>query len=445
MTLKKLSALFLSATMILSLAACGSSSSTTTTTTESTTTTTTTETAGDDVELTLWTYPIGSWGDQATTDAMIANFEAANPGITVTVQFLDYTSGDDQVTSAIQGGTTPDLIMEGPERLVSNWGAAGKMVALNDLWTDDVIADISAISDSIPGICLGADGNYYEYPLAMTVHTMGINYELFEATGALDYIDLETRTWTTEGFVAALELLAASDAIITPAVVYCGGQGGDQGTRALVNNLYSGQFTDAAVTTYTSDSAENMEALQLLVDLVDQGLLSADAGIAAAEELQMFANETVAMSFCWNAANQATYASQVAFTPYAVAFPSDDGVPMLEGGVWGFGIFDNGDDAKIEAAKTFIKFMTEDEVQGVESVAATGFFPVRASQGDIYTGTEKEESNAPYVQLMPYMGSYYAVAPDWASARTAWWNMLQQVFSGTSVEDAVATYSAEVN
>ena len=24
-----------------------------------------------------------------------------------------------------------------------------------------------------------------------------------------------------------------------PAIVYCGGQGGDQGTRALVNNLYS--------------------------------------------------------------------------------------------------------------------------------------------------------------------------------------------------------------
>ena len=25
--------------------------------------------------------------------------------------------------------------------------------------------------------------------------------------------------------------------------MYCGGQGGDQGTRAIVNNLYSGTFT----------------------------------------------------------------------------------------------------------------------------------------------------------------------------------------------------------
>ena len=40
-------------------------------------------------------------------------------------------SGDDQVTSAIEAGTTPDIIMEGPERLVTNWGAAGKMLDLS--------------------------------------------------------------------------------------------------------------------------------------------------------------------------------------------------------------------------------------------------------------------------------------------------------------------------
>lgn len=33
---------------------------------------------------------------------------------------------------------------------------------------------------------------------------MAINYEVFEAAGALQYIDEETRTWTTEGFEAAM-------------------------------------------------------------------------------------------------------------------------------------------------------------------------------------------------------------------------------------------------
>ena len=41
--------------------------------------------ADDAVSITLWTYPIGGWGNSDTVDALIAGFEAANPGIKVTV------------------------------------------------------------------------------------------------------------------------------------------------------------------------------------------------------------------------------------------------------------------------------------------------------------------------------------------------------------------------
>ena len=74
-------------------------------------------------EISLWTYPIGGWGDQKTVDALLADFHAANPGIKVTVDYLTYADGDDKVNTAIEGGAAPDLIMEGPERLVANWGA----------------------------------------------------------------------------------------------------------------------------------------------------------------------------------------------------------------------------------------------------------------------------------------------------------------------------------
>src|SRR5699024_10759872 len=77
--------------------------------------------AEEKVDITLWTYPIGNWTNAETVDAIIANFNAVYPNIGVTVQYLDYQSGDDQVTSAIEAGTTPDIIMEGPERLVTNW------------------------------------------------------------------------------------------------------------------------------------------------------------------------------------------------------------------------------------------------------------------------------------------------------------------------------------
>jgi len=401
--------------------------------------------ADDAIEITLWTYPIGSWGNAEAVDEIIANFNAVHPEIKVTVQYLDYSSGDDQVTSAIEGKTTPDIIMEGPERLVANWGAAGKMLDISDLWDDAAKADIIAAAPAVEAACRNADGIYYEYPLCMTTHCMVINYNDFEAAGALQYIDEEKHTWTTEGFLSAIDALNAAGYLPT-AVVYCGGQGGDQGTRALVTNLYSGQFTNADHTAYTMSSEENLKALSLLQELVANGKLDADPGIVAADEIALFCNSTISMGFCWNASaavsNKASLAEDVKVFP--MAFPSDDGVPELQGGIWGFGLFDNGDDAKVAAAKTFIKFVCDDPDQAAKSVYASGFFPTRASLGDVYAGTEKAE-NGDYAIFMPYLGDYYQVTPNWAAQRTEWWNLLQRIFAGGDVAAEVATYEANAN
>ena len=421
--MKKLLAVFLAVAMLLSVTA---------------------SLADDTTTITLWTYPIGSWVDETTVQGIIANFNAAYPNIKVKVQYLDYTSGDDQVTGAIEAGTTPDIIMEGPERLVTNWGAAGKMLDLADLWTEEATADIAATSQPVVDACKGADGKFYEYPLCMTTHTMTINLQYFEKADALKYIDQETRTWTTENFIEACKALAAAGYI--PGVVYCGGQGGDQGTRALVNNLYSGKFTNADHTAYTADSEENLKGLTLLQQMVNDGILNADPAIVASDEIALFCNGTVAMGFCWNAAaavsNKASLADTV--TSFPMAFPSDDGTPELCGGIWGFGIFDNGDAARAEAAKTFIRFVCDDAAQGPQSVYATGFFPVRASFGDIYAGTEKAE-NGEFSVFMPYLGDYYNVIPGWAAQRTEWWNLLQRVFAGGDVATEVATYITNSN
>ncbi len=435
--MKKALALVMAGAMALSMVACGGSTSTSTATSGSTAASTGTSTAsGAATEITLWTYPIGSWQKEETVNGFIAEFNKQYPDIKVNVEYLDYTNGDDKVTTAIEAKNTPDIIFEGPERLVSNWGAKGLMVDLSDLWTEEATADISKTSEAVVNACKGADGKYYEYPMCMTAHNMAINYELFEETGALQYIDQETRTWTTDNFVKALETLRDSGKVMTPAIVYCGGQGGDQGTRALVNNLYSGTYTNADHTAYTANSAENVKALELLQKLNSEKALTFDPAMQASDELQMFANGTAAMTFCWNASNEATYAEQVTFTPYAMNFPTDDGKVELCGGIWGFGIFNNGDEAKIEAAKTFIKFICDDATQGPASVQATGFFPVRASFGNVYAGTENEERMATFQTFLPNMGDYYNVIGGWTEQRTAWWNMLQEVGNGSDVQAA---------
>jgi len=398
-------------------------------------------------EISLWTYPIGNWGNQETVDQLIAEFNAVYPDIKVTVEYLDYTAGDDTVNAAIEAKNAPDLIMEGPERLVANWGAKGLMVDISDMWD---ATDKEEVNASAQAACFTADGKCYEYPVVMTAHCMAINVDAFKAADALQYVDLENHTWTTENFQKAVAALYAVDKA-TAGAVFCAGQGGDQGTRALINNLYGGTFTDAAHSKYTANSPENIKALELL-----QGMdgINFDASLVGGDEIALFYQEQLDMAFCWNIAQQLNPNSantgsgktingqEIAF----MSFPSETGESKLCGGIWGFGIFDNGDAAKIEAAKTFIKFFADG--QGTASaVKAANYFAVRnTAEGIDLSGiwADNEIMNA-YNCLMPYLGDYYQVTTNWANARTAWWNMLQRIGAGGVVADEVAAFEAEVN
>ena len=398
----------------------------------------------DDTTITLWTYPIGGWGNSAVVDELIAGFEAANPGIKVQVEYLAYADGDDKVNTAIEGNAAPDLIMEGPERLVANWGAKGYMVDIAELWDE---ADKEEILPVVQAACFNKEGASYEYPLCMTAHCMAVNLNRFQAVGADQYLDLDTHTWTTDDFVAAVGLLAAENPNV--AAVFCGGQGGDQGTRALINNLYSGTFTDAEHTKYTANSEENIKALELLVGL--EGV-NFDPAIVGGDEIQLFRQGILDMAFCWNIGMQLNSDNNDAGLTndgdeiVCMAFPSDDGVPELCGGIWGFGIFDNGSEAKIDAAKTFIKYMA-DSAATADAVKASTYFAVRDKSDDVDLSNiyEGNDIMSEYSKLMPFLGDYYQVVPGWAEARTAWWNMLQQVGAGTDVTEAVAAFCETAN
>lgn len=399
-------------------------------------------------EISLWTYPIGGWGDQKTVDALLAGFHAANPSIKVTVDYLTYADGDDKVNTAIEGGAAPDLIMEGPERLVANWGAKGKMVDISDLFD---ATDKAEINPAALAACFTESGAAYEYPLVMTAHCMAINKTVFEKAGALQYIDQETRTWTTDNFFKAVEALYNAG-YKNVGAVYCVGQGGDQGTRALVNNLYGGTFTDAAHTKYTWDDPKNVQALEKLY--ATNGI-NFDAGIAGGDEIALFYNGTLQMAFCWNIAQQLNPNS--ANTGAAktlngddimfVGFPSQKGTDTkLQGGIWGFGIFDNGKAEKITAAKAFIKYMC-DSAATADAVKAANYFAVRdtAEDADLSKIWADNAIMNEYNVLMPYLGDYYQVTKGWAEARTQWWNMLQQVGAGQDAAAVVAQYAANAN
>ncbi len=444
---KRILALLLAASMSLGLAACGGGGGTTQTPAGGESSTPSGGGDTSSVELSLWAFNIGGFTDAAAWDSIVAAFKEANPGINVTVTPINYQDGDQKLTTAISSGNAPDIIFEGPERIVGNYAREDLMVDLSDLWTasgSDIAEGISSVSQ--------LDGTYYMYPLSVAAHCMAINYEAFEAAGALQYLDETTRTWTTDNFVKAMEAIRDAAAagtinITVPGIIYCGAQGGDQGTRALVNNLYSDYYVNEDGTSYLANSENNVKALKLLQDMVNNGSMSANASFAASDELQAFANQTCAVSFCWNYSNYTQYAEQTQFTPFAMAFPSDDGTPELEmAGPYGFGVFNNGDQTKIDAAKKFVDFVCNDQTTGTEAVKVTGFFPVHSDWGDVYADAEDADVRAPFALMSDYLGRYYALTGGWTEQRALWWPMLQAIMTtGADVQTAADDFVTQAN
>ena len=427
--MKKFLALTLTLVMVLSLAACGGKKEETPAPDDSGN-----ETAAQ-TEIVWWAFPtfgVDSGYEQELADA----FMAANPDVKITVETIDFQSGPDALTSAITAGTAPDILFDAPGRIIE-YGNAGNLVALDDM-IGELKGDLA--SESLLDTCVGADGSYYMYPISSSPFYMGLNKEMLEKADALQYVNLEgDRTWTTENFVKMCEALRDAGVCMTPGIVYCGAQGGDQGTRALVNNLYSGTIVGSDGKWNVGENG--VKALELLKTMYDNKSMDAGFSMAAADELQQFQQETCAMTFCWGTSNAKSYASED-YTQISVPFPSDDGVPELEYLVNGFCVFDNGDDAKAEASKRFISFICDDAEWGPKSVVQTGAFPVRASFGNLYEGNDEMSLLASWSQ---YYGPYYNTRAGCAAMRPLWFNMLQQVFNGTPAQEAADAFNSGAN
>lgn len=450
MNFKRLVALGLSATLSLSLMACGggdkpATDATATPAPEAGAATPTTTPAAGGTEITWWAFPnFGQKeGEPAGTyeQSMIDAFQAANPDITVKLETLDFSGGPDKITNSLQAGTTPDVLFDAPGRII-DYGKNGKLVALDDMFTSEFIADVD--NDALINSCKG-DGTAYMYPISSAPFFMALNKKMWEDSGAIEFVNLEgNRAWTVENFEKGLEKLKAGG--FQGGTVFCGGQGGDQGTRAFLSNLTGATIANDTMTKYTFDSPEGIEALTKVKGYLDAGYVGNGSSYVANDDIELFASGNTAFALCWGTSTTLTQKETMAsfgveYIP--VPFPAPDAKPSLEYLVNGFCVFDNGDAARAEASKKFIQFICDDSTEGPKNVVQTGAFPVRKSFGDLYSGNDEYTLLAQWTEMY---APYYNTMNGFPEMRANWFNMLQAVLAGSKTpEQAAKDYAAASN
>lgn len=452
---KILSLGLVTALLVSSLAGCGGGAKTETTaaaaqTTAAASTDTTAApeapAAGETTEITWWAFP--TFAQDADKPAgtyeaeIVAAFEAKNPDVKVKLETIDFTSGPEKITAAIEAGTVCDVLFDAPGRIIS-YAQNGKLVKLDDMFTDEFVKDVD--NEALLNACKSDDGSYYMYPISTAAFFMAVSKNALEDAGAMDCINLEgDRTWTTAQFEEMIQKLSAAG--YNGATVYCSGQGGDQGIRAFVTNLYDSQVTNDEVTEYTLNDEGGIKAMTKIKEWVDAGYMLNGSAYNGGEDVDQFVAGNTAFTTLWSpglASQRAETLKENSIEVIALPFPSEDGVPELEYLVNGFCVFDNGDAARAEASKRFIDFMCNDEEWGPKDVVRTSVFPVRQSMGDLYPGNE---DMAFYASLTKYYSPYYNTIKGFAEMRTYWFPMLQAVLNGDATpEDAVNDFVAKAN
>lgn len=438
--MKKLLVSLLTATAILSLAACGSGNEGTK---ESSSTSSTTK-GGEEVkqtEITWWAFPTftqenANDGVGTYEKKIVEAFESQNPDIKVKLETIDFTSGPEKITTAIEAGTAPDVLFDAPGRIIA-WGKAGKLADLNDLFTDEFIADVN--NDEIIKASKAGD-TAYMYPISSAPFYMALNRDMVKDAGVEDLVK---EGWTTADFEKVLKAL--KDKGYNPGSFFSNGQGGDQGPRAFFANLNSNPITDAEVTKYTTDTPEAIKSMEQIQGWIEDGLVMNGSQYDGSADIQNFANGQTSFTILWAPAQPQTQAQLLESSKVdylEIPFPSEDGVPALEYLVNGFAIFDKQDEAKIEASKKLVTFIADDEEWGPKNVVRTGSFPVRNSFGNLYND-ERMDMLASWTE---YYSPYYNTIDGFAEMRTLWFPMVQAVSNGDeSPKDALTSFTEKAN
>lgn len=392
--------------------------------------------------ITIWDGP--RWPDEDDNkyhwlESKIAEYEAAHEGIKIELVQVPWAEMGDKLGVSIAGQAWPDIApvdISGSSVSIDHI-EQGVVEPLDAYLTKEEKADFyeNALD------AYSYDGKLYGIPNSITLHTMLLNLDLFEERGVTPP---KNGKWTYAEFLKTAKDLTFD-------------RDGDGKTDVYGFSTYilpgyyeawpffyknGGSPLNEDLTEFTFDDPKVVQAIQDLADLklkedaAPETLGGSDVG----GTFQAWANEeqrTVAMQ-PW--ATWAIGSAQGAYpTNFMVAeYPTGDaGEAVTIGGVGGWLMFNQGDDANKKAAVAdFMKFISSTEEQ-FTMAQHYGIFPARISSSEM----EPFKENPEMARAMEMSDQVVMLPrhPEWKKIDEAIQTQLQLVFNGEkTAEQAMA-------
>ena len=428
--MKKIIALLLVLVMVMSFAACGGTDTPDPTTGNDTPDATTGNdtpdtTAGVTVEVIAAQY-----GNE-TADwwkGFEADFEAANEGIDLVVDCVSWNDIYTVVNTRIANGQAPDLLNID---VFADYQADGLLMPAEEWVSAETYAKFfpSFLDQSV------VDGVVWAVPDLASARALYYNADILAAAG----VEVPT-TWAE--LKAACEAIKAYDAEVYPWGV---DMTTDEGQACFAYYAWNngGNFTDAEGN-WTLNSAENVEAVNYIVDLVKSGLTNTDPTTETRYDLQdMFASGKVAMMIGPNQISK--YCENNGGINYGVAsLPTNGDKAGASVGVMDrimCFVEEGRSDAELAAITAVVDAFYDDEPYA-EWVLMEDFLPATSTGNELCA--QANPGMTAWIEVIGSAKFYPTAKAEWADVKQGVIDVLQQTLLGEDAQTLLDDLQAEI-
>ena len=407
--MKKFVALLLALTMVFALCACGNSGK---------------ESESGKVELDIIASQYGQntaawWAD------FEKDFEAAYDNIDLNVEVVSWNDIYTVVNTRLSNNEAPDILNID---VFADYQADGLLLPAQDYVSEETYAKMYPAFLEQSNI----DGTIWAIPDLASARALYYNADILADAN----VEVPT-TW--DELTAACEALKNYDSSIYPWGI---DMTTDEGQAAFAYYTWNngGGFVDEEGN-WALNSAENVEAIEYAVGLVNAGYTNTDPATETRYTLQdLFCAGQLAMMI---APNQLSGLAEDANINYGVAaIPSNTDASISAGVMDRFMCFDNGHtDEELEAIKTFFDFFYDDARYSAW-VDMEDFLPATSTGGAILA--EADEGMAAWVDIVGSSNFYPTAKAEWADVKQGVIKVEQDALLGGDVQTLLNALQAQI-